>query len=164
MVRTKRCEMNISENAGSSWRTRIMADFSNRMISHSVIASARPSAAAVPPGIPRCRIRRDPRPQQCLLPLLGNDGDLDLTLLDVEHRIRRIALREDNFIRPVLGQGSATIYGGEKYLRVKIPEWSPDWSTASSRMTPGMASDAEMEALDIRGDTFHPECNYAKKL
>jgi hypothetical protein len=27
--------------------------------------------------------------------------------LDVEHRIRKIALREDNFIRPVLGQRSA---------------------------------------------------------
>jgi len=52
-------------------------------------------------------------------PLLGNDSELDLTLLDVEHRIRRVTLREDNLSRQVLGQGSATIHCRKKCLRVK---------------------------------------------
>ena len=53
------------------------------------------------------------------LPLLGNDGELDLTFLDVEHRIRRIALRKNLLVRSIFGDGSAAIDGGEKYLRVK---------------------------------------------
>src|SRR3984957_5763798 len=40
MVRVRRCERNISEKVGSSWRTRMIAAFSNRMISQSVIAVA----------------------------------------------------------------------------------------------------------------------------
>ena len=41
------------------------------------------------------------RTQNCnygFLPLFGYDSDLDLAFLDVEHRIRRFALREDHFI------------------------------------------------------------------
>ena len=37
----------------------------------------------------------------CFLPLLGNNGDLDLAFLDVEDRIRRIPLCEDDPIFPI---------------------------------------------------------------
>src|SRR4029077_15621262 len=53
------------------------------------------------------------------LPMLGNDGDLDLSFLDVEHRVRRIALPEDRLVLLIFGDGSAPIHGGEKYHRVK---------------------------------------------
>jgi hypothetical protein len=36
-----------------------------------------------------------------LLALLGNDSELDLALLNVEDRVRDVALRENNLIRPV---------------------------------------------------------------
>src|ERR1700685_958608 len=97
MVRTKRCEMNISENAGSSWRTPIIADFSARMISHSVIAAAVAKCRGLPGQAPlSAEIVRTHDRNNGFLPLLGNDGDLDPALLDVEHRIRRITLRENN--------------------------------------------------------------------
>ena len=34
----------------------------------------------------------------CFLALLGNDGELDLALLDVENRVRDLSLRENNLI------------------------------------------------------------------
>ena len=51
--------------------------------------------------------------------MLGNDGDLDLSFLDVKHRVRRIALLEDHFVLSIFGDGSAPIHGSEKYHRVK---------------------------------------------
>ena len=77
MVRAKRCEMNISENAGSSWRTRIMAAFSSRMISHSVIAAAVAMRRGCPVRHPSPQ--NSSGPQDCddgFLALLGNNGEL----------------------------------------------------------------------------------------
>jgi len=34
----------------------------------------------------------------CFFPLLGNNGDFNLALLDVENSIRRLSLREDGLI------------------------------------------------------------------
>lgn len=49
------------------------------------------------------------------LAFLGNHCDLDLAALDVEHRIRRIALRKDNCIR-VAEYRSPAIRGSDKRL------------------------------------------------
>ena len=95
-----------------------MAAFSTRMISHSVTAVALAKRR-------NCPVRH-PSPKNWplernngFLPSLRNDGDLHLSFLDIEHRIRRSALREDGFILSILGDGSAAIPGGEKYHRVK---------------------------------------------
>src|SRR6476660_6605579 len=55
------------------------------------------------------------------LALLRDNGDFDLAVLDIEHRIRRFTLREDRFALPIFGDAPTAIYGGEKYLRV---EWN----------------------------------------
>src|SRR3981189_2619479 len=57
-----------------------------------------------------------------LLPLVGNDGNLDLALLDIEDGIRGIALREDNLILAILGYGSSLADFGEKGLGIEC--WS----------------------------------------
>jgi hypothetical protein len=47
--------------------------------------------------------------QKCdhgFLPVLGEDGRLDLAALNVENRIRRFALRVDNLILPIIGNDS----------------------------------------------------------
>lgn len=69
-VRAKRCETNISEKAGSSWRTRIIVAFSSRMISQSVIAVA----VAKRNGCPV----RHPSPQNSSGPSTRDDGFLAL--------------------------------------------------------------------------------------
>ena len=50
------------------------------------------------------------------LALLGNDADLHLALLDVEHRIGSIALRIDNVPVAVAGRATAIAGVGEKDL------------------------------------------------
>ena len=90
------------------------------MISHSVIAVAVAMRSGCPVRHPSPQNSSGPRiATTASLPLLGNNGDFDLAFLDVEHRIRRTALREDRFVLSILGDGSAAIHGGEKYLRVK---------------------------------------------
>ena len=53
------------------------------------------------------------------LALLGLDHDLDPAFLDVEDRVRRAALREDDGILGVLGDRATVIHGGEKHLRIE---------------------------------------------
>ena len=52
----------------------------------------------------------------CLLALRGNDSELDLALLDVEDRVRDLALREDNFTLLEFGYCFPLAGLGEKYL------------------------------------------------
>jgi hypothetical protein len=59
-------------------------------------------------------------------PLVGNNGDLDLPLLHVEHSIRSVALREDDLILAIFGYGSALADFGEIGFGI---EW---WSSVSS--------------------------------
>src|SRR4029453_10706982 len=57
------------------------------------------------------------RSEKCddgLFPLVGNNGDLDLAFLDIEHGIRRVALREDDLILAIFGYASALADFGEK--------------------------------------------------
>jgi hypothetical protein len=50
--------------------------------------------------------------------LLRNNGDLDLALLDVEDRVRRIALRKNNLTLAVLFEYAALAEFGEKRPRI----------------------------------------------
>src|ERR1700722_20312770 len=55
----------------------------------------------------------------CFLAPLGNDGKLDLALLDVKNRVRRIALPEHNFILSIIVNGSTAIYLREKHFGIE---------------------------------------------
>jgi hypothetical protein len=52
------------------------------------------------------------------LPLLGDDGRLDLATLNVE-RVRRIAQRAHNLILPITGNGSPSVYFRQKHLGIE---------------------------------------------
>jgi hypothetical protein len=53
------------------------------------------------------------------LPLLGNDGKFDLTLLDVENGVAGVSLREDDLILPIFCYCISFAYLSEKYLGIK---------------------------------------------
>jgi hypothetical protein len=48
------------------------------------------------------------------LALLGNDGERDLSLLDVINRVRDLSLRKDNLILPVFGYRFSLAHRGEE--------------------------------------------------
>jgi len=78
-----------------------MVAFSTRMISHSVIVTA----DAIRRNCPVTFAEEFVRSRHCddgFLAFLGDNDDFDLAILDVEHRIRRIALREERFALFVL--------------------------------------------------------------
>src|SRR5437763_17212042 len=53
------------------------------------------------------------------LALLGNDGELDLTLLDVKNRVRDLSLRKNNLILPIFGYRFSLAHLGEKIFGIK---------------------------------------------
>jgi len=55
----------------------------------------------------------------CLLPLFGYDADLDIALLNVEHGIRWIPLREDDLVLLIVRYSPAPVHGGEKRFDVE---------------------------------------------
>ena len=118
--RDNRYAMNISENFGSSWSTRTMAALSSRMMTHSVIATTVAKRSGCPFRQPSPK--KSPFPWSAttaFLPLLGDDADLDLAFLDVKDGIRRVSLREDLLLLPVVRHGPAAVHGGEKHLDVE---------------------------------------------
>src|SRR5437773_11460724 len=61
-------------------------------------------------------------PQHCndrFLALLGNDGELDLALLDVKNRVRDLSLRKNNLILPIFGYRFSLAHLGEKFFGIK---------------------------------------------
>src|SRR5580704_12495423 len=78
-----------------------------RTITHSVMAEtvARRSGSPVKHPSPK-KIARSQKCDHRFLPLLGDDGLLDLAALNVENRIRGFALREDNLILLIIGKFS----------------------------------------------------------
>ena len=61
-------------------------------------------------------------PENCdhgLLAVFGNDGDLDLALLDVKNGIRDVSLREDILTLAVFGNRSSLADFGEEVFRIK---------------------------------------------
>src|ERR1700738_894988 len=55
----------------------------------------------------------------CFLAPLGNDGELDLALLDVKNRVRLAALRKNNLVLVILGYRFPIADFGEKYFWIK---------------------------------------------
>jgi hypothetical protein len=53
------------------------------------------------------------------LALLGNNGELDLALLNLKDRVRNRSLGENNLILPVLGYCFSLAHLGEKYFGIK---------------------------------------------
>src|SRR4030095_16263049 len=49
------------------------------------------------------------------LALLGNDGELDLALLDVKNRVRNLSLRKNNLILPIFGYRFSLARLGKKF-------------------------------------------------
>src|SRR5450432_1386680 len=60
------------------------------------------------------------------LPLLGNDGELDLALLDVKDRVRGVTLRKNDFILLEFGYRFSLAHLGKKFPWIKrSPGFSP---------------------------------------
>src|SRR5580693_9948518 len=55
----------------------------------------------------------------CFLAPLGNDGELDLALLDVKNRVRLATLRKNNLVLLILCYGFPITHFGEKCLRLE---------------------------------------------
>ena len=55
----------------------------------------------------------------CFLAPLGNDGELDLALLDVKNRVRLATLRKNNLVLLILGYGFPIAHFGEKCFRLE---------------------------------------------
>src|ERR1700730_11911599 len=55
----------------------------------------------------------------CFLPQVRKDGDLDLAVLNVKDSIRQISLREDGLILLISRYGPAPVHGGEKRFDVE---------------------------------------------
>src|SRR3984885_3223969 len=55
----------------------------------------------------------------CFLAPLGNDGELDLALLDVKNRVRLATLRKNNLVLVILGYGFPITDFGEKCFRIE---------------------------------------------
>jgi hypothetical protein len=53
------------------------------------------------------------------LALLGNDGELDLALLDVKNRVRDLSLRKNDLILPIFGYRFSLAHFGEKFFRIE---------------------------------------------
>src|ERR1043166_5789646 len=87
--------MNNSANAGSSWITRVMSAFDIRANAGSQ--------------------KRD----HGFLPLLGDDGLLDLAALNEENAIRRVALPVYDLILAIIGNGSSAVYFREKHFGIE---------------------------------------------
>src|SRR4249920_2860636 len=65
------------------------------------------------------KVTRFQNAYDCFLAPLGNDGELDLALLDVKNGVRRIALPEHNFILSIIVNGSPAIYLREKHFGIE---------------------------------------------
>jgi hypothetical protein len=88
-----------------------MATFSSRMISHFVIATAVAMRRGCPVRHPSPQNSSDPRTATtAFLALLGDNGDFDLALLDIENCIRRTALREDRLVLLIFGDSSPDVF------------------------------------------------------
>src|ERR1700745_908038 len=55
----------------------------------------------------------------CFLAPLGNDGELDLALLDVKNRVGNLTLRKNNLILPIFRYCFSIANLGEKYFGIE---------------------------------------------
>src|SRR5271163_275506 len=65
------------------------------------------------------KVTRFQNSYDCFLAPLGNDGELDLALLDVKNRVRLATLRKNNLVFLILGYGFPIAHFGEKCFRLE---------------------------------------------
>src|SRR5258707_12372182 len=98
----------------------IMVAFSKRVITHSSTALVVADAQRM--AIQTSFAEKVTWSQDCnhrFLALLGNDGELDLALLDVKNRVRDLSLRKNNLILPLFGYRFSLAHLGEKFFGIK---------------------------------------------
>jgi hypothetical protein len=97
-----------------------MSAFVIRTITHSVIAETVDRRSGCPV--------KHPSPKKSPVPRIATTASfpcsemtvfLDLAALNVENRIRGFALRVNNLILPVIGNGSPAVYFREKYFGIE---------------------------------------------
>jgi hypothetical protein len=88
-------------------------------MTQSVIVTTVAKRRAVRSGSPRRRSLRFHGARRPPLPQLGDNGDLDLALLDVEDGICRVSLREDCLIFPIARHAPPAAHGAEEHLDVE---------------------------------------------
>ena len=101
--------MNSSENLGSSWSTRIIAAFSMRMISHSVMAVTVERRRDCPFDSPRQKIFLCMERNNRFLALTRKDGDFAFARSNIKYRIRWFGLVVDCLTISVLGDGPSAL-------------------------------------------------------
>src|ERR1700680_2165004 len=118
--------MNISEKAGSSWSTRIVASFSSRTIEQADIVVAVPRHRGRPARHPSPRKSRAPKMAiTASLPALRDDVELDLAFVDIKDRVTRVTLRESPLVftvfrnRPAFSNLCQKELGIEKRLQFR---------------------------------------------
>jgi hypothetical protein len=65
------------------------------------------------------KVTRFQNSNDCFLAPLGNDGELDLALLDVKNRVRNVALRKNNLILLIFRYCFSIANLGEKYFGIE---------------------------------------------
>src|SRR6266478_6542737 len=98
----------------------IMVAFSKRVITHSSTALVVADAQRM--AIQTSFAEKVTWSQDCnhrFLALLGNDGELDLALLDVKNLVRDLSLRKNNLILPIFGYRFSLAHLGEKFFGIK---------------------------------------------
>src|ERR1700730_7460243 len=120
LFRLNKSAMNNSEKSGSSCNVAIIAALVMRVIRDWSIAVAVVTRSGWP--------FRHPSPKKvvgfqntydCFLAPLGNDGELNLALLDVKNRVRLATLRKNNLVLVILGYRFPIAHFGEKCFRLE---------------------------------------------
>ena len=65
------------------------------------------------------KVTRFQNTNDCFLAPLGNDGELDLALLDVKNRVRNVTLRKNNLILLIFRYCFSIANLGEKYFGIE---------------------------------------------
>lgn len=112
---------------------RMMVAFSMRSVTQSVIATTDAMRTGLSAQAPLAEkiVGREDRNHR-LLALFGHDGDFDFALLDMEYRIRRVALRNENLVLTELDGGYPAAPPGSEEVRVmwKLVHVSPMYAPA----------------------------------
>ena len=123
MFRVSKYATNMSDRACSRWRTAIIAFFSIRRRSHSVIAVLQLQQTCGAADL-RGNLHQKSRYAQyaygCFLAIVGHDRQLHFTFLNIEHCVSRMPLSKNRLFRLKRHNFPALADGGKKYIGGKI--------------------------------------------